>query len=264
MRKRGSADTVGSPRRKLRRWGSGVSEGGNVPDDPLTPNTRTLRAVAHYKQKYGHSPSQTSKDVDERRLAVRLSKVPRHRKQSLNAENQRSHVEETLLACEAFREAHGSAPQMSKDPARADENRLAHKFNRLKQKPAERFTPEIQSRIDRLCVAQNQPSLQGNVGAKKTQAAGAIRRQQRNLQDAYADWCSSHSEPMGALSDCSTTRMWAPQSEAPTLFRVSQTSTISASRTPLYNACCTAMEFGSTWPTNLPPEKLPSAWLSHV
>ena len=40
-----------------------------------------------------------------------------------------------------------------------------------------------------------------------------------------------------ALSDCSTTRMWAPQSEAQTLFRASQTSTISASRTPLYNAC---------------------------
>ena len=202
MGERGSAEKPPStPPRALRRAISGASGGDD--DDAIsgTPNTRTLRAVARYKQKYGHSPSQTSKDVDERRLAVRLSKVPRHRKQSLNAENkaenQRSRVEETLLACEAFREAHGSAPQMSKDPARNDENRLAQKFNRLKQKPTERFTPEIQSRIDRLCVAQNQPSLQGNVGAKKTQAAGAIRRQQRNLQDAYADWCSSHSEPMG-------------------------------------------------------------------
>ena len=104
MGKRGSAGIPGSPPgRRLRKQLSG--EGGDD-DAASTPNTRTLRAVARYKQKYGHSPSQTSKDVDERRLAVRLSKVPRHRKQSLNAESKAENVKKTLQEYLAFAEAH--------------------------------------------------------------------------------------------------------------------------------------------------------------
>ena len=186
MGKRGSAGIPGSPPgRRLRKQLSG--EGGDddaPPESPAsTPNTRTLRAVARYKQKYGHSPSQTSKDVDERRLAVRLSKVPRHRKQSLKAENkaenQRSHVEETLHACFAFLEAHGSVPQRTEDPARADENKLALKFVKIKRMPTETFTPDIQNQIERLLVAEKKPSLQGNTGCGKL------------LSKAVASWSSS-------------------------------------------------------------------------
>ena len=84
MGKRGSADTPGNPPRKLRRQLShAASEGGDADGDAaFTPNTRTLRAVERYKKKNGHSPSQKSKDLDERRLAIKYSKVPRHMKES--------------------------------------------------------------------------------------------------------------------------------------------------------------------------------------
>ena len=131
MKKRSSAGTLDSPPRKLRKQMSG--DPGTPPQEAITPNTRTLRAVQRYKQKWGHSPSQKSENADERRLAKRFSNVPRHRKQSLNAENKadarRSHVEGTLHACFAFFEAHGSAPQITEDPTRADEQKLARKFD---------------------------------------------------------------------------------------------------------------------------------------
>ena len=126
MGKRGSADAApGTPLRKLRRATSGASD-ASAP----TPNTRTLRAVERYKQKYGHSPSQKSNDPEERRLANKYSHVPRHRKKSLNAAYQRTQVEETLRACVAFLEANGSAPQRTEDPARAEEDKLAQRLFR--------------------------------------------------------------------------------------------------------------------------------------
>ena len=94
---------------------------------------RTLRAVERYKTKYGRSPSQKSKDFKERRLAIKYSKVPRHKKESLNANNKRSHVEETLHIWVAFLEARGNAPQKTEDLARADEARLAQRLQRSRK-----------------------------------------------------------------------------------------------------------------------------------
>ena len=184
MEKRGLADTPGNPPPKLRRQLlHATSEGGGAYGNAaFTPTTRTLRAIECYKKKYGHSPSQKSKDLDERRLAIKYSKVPRHRKESK--------VEETLHACVAFLEANGSAPQFTRVPARADEDRLAQRLKRVRQMSTETFTPEMNKQLERLLAAQKQLSLQGNTGAQKKQAAGAIR------QDEYKQWCSNHNEPM--------------------------------------------------------------------
>ena len=154
-----------------------------------SPFGKTLQEWEKWRLEHaGATPSQKSPHDEERRLANRYSKVPRSRKGD--------EAMETFQQVLAFHHTFNALPQRSRDPARAEECKLAGQLRDRRR--ATSLSAEASLLLERIKLLESSKESP-HTGPQKNIKLAAVRAKQRELQDDYLQWSQEQQLPPGPL-----------------------------------------------------------------